>query len=1149
MSTNNFDFDIKSSTQQKSCSNVFALGCKSCMRLPGIPIFPVRYSACSIDGNGAIPKLPNDIISAFTSITLDQYIDNEESIKKGSPFNRYILRKLRKGYMYIYDEIYGGQWQCFGIYPSGELIAFAPEAPIPITSLNNFSCKTPENSYISSIVTIPNGESRNIYVSYVEYPWSIQHMDRLKNDVSMRQDCMQEYKITSSRDDTIKSNNGLLRSYSEITDYLPEYNSKYSKYALGKIDITSIVIPDSPLKTKEKTEEQHAIENALSSVAHDRQSHPGLMMIVHDEIGLIEQLKNLRQEPYNRTQIKVIERPNGLGLRELYWLQSVQKLEEGISLQFEEEIKEIYKKDSPEAHEQFIKEGTKLFEGINENQRNPSPFDIDNYSESSRVVKFHDQEIQNTSLMRSRVISEFRKYYDNDKRKYLEEYFDPCIEDFEKSKFILDANYCDWIRHHLEHALKRYDTTVLEYSAYAVHILGSLLDEGSILTINSQRLWQWLHEESTNNSSSILARGICCNHDETRSHYNASQLTENDPKDLKSNPEEFESNEAPSVFTDTLKIKNWYDVVKKGQKLHEKWKDIRTKELTTPLNAWRAGWKDFWKPYKQLQQALTTSRIALYQKHLAQLRAEIPISWKNATNVSPTLKQLQIAGAIEAAIANEPVESRTFGISKTKVSYETLLKSVEINNNNYKKYSSTSFHDYTPSSFKTGSKNTSSKASGNFTYGIKELYQSTENKNIKEDSKENNGRFYTSEKNQQINSSSEKIQKAKGDLVELNTSHKINYFAISDMHTDIPEAILSDEEKVLIAEQEKVAEAWTKGKSSVIYANLIMSFLNMKNAINSLGKKDAGLEEWWKVIGSSIATLQAAGDLMSNVTSYRSANALRVAQKLDLAKKANILKFETSLLGKTIAIIGIIDSLITFAKAYQKYKNGGTTRDMHIEMAIGTLSLLGSIISLSAGSAVLAPVLLTLIILIIGLSFLLTHLVPKNIENWLRRSLYGKDQETVKGKIFQSMEIEQSSLQMVLKGITVDVELDHAILKSESSEDLKTYVFKSKIEYPKNINENIEMTLKNNMNGNKIATITRNTDGEIKNIFLGKIAMSRLSEKELSIIKNKTSAENFYTIDITYIIGINRDIEKTLDLSFEILLSGSLKRDVFYVSI
>ena len=129
MSTNNFDFDIKSSIQQKSCSNVFALGCKACMRLSGIPIFPVRYSACSIDGNGPIPKLPDDIISAFTSITLDQYIDNEGTIKKGSPFNRYILRKLRKGYMYIYDEIYGGQWQCFGIYPSGELIAFAPEAP------------------------------------------------------------------------------------------------------------------------------------------------------------------------------------------------------------------------------------------------------------------------------------------------------------------------------------------------------------------------------------------------------------------------------------------------------------------------------------------------------------------------------------------------------------------------------------------------------------------------------------------------------------------------------------------------------------------------------------------------------------------------------------------------------------------------------------------------------------------------------------------------------------------------------------------------------------------------------------------------------------------------------------------------------------
>lgn len=1157
MSTDNTEFDIKAASQRKSCSNALISGCKSCKRLPGIPIFPVRYTVCSILGNDSIPSLPDEIISKFTSITLDHYIDDEGILKKGMPYNRYILRKLRKGYLYIYDEIYGGQWQCFGIHPDGELTAFAPDNPIPPMSLANFSCKNPNNTYASSVLTVPSGESRNLYISYVEYPWSIEHMDRLRTNTLMRQSCMQKFRIENNSNDSLASSEGLLRPKSELIKYLPEYHSRHSQYAIGNIKAISDISRGTLTQETAYDETKYAIETALSSVADTPQVHPGLMMIVHDEIGLIEQLKNLRKEPYNKVKIKAIERPNGLGLREMYWLQSVQKLEEGILQQFNEEIEQIKRKDSPEAHEQYIKEATKLFNDFADNPHNPSPLESSSYTPSSSLVKTHERDVVNTSLMAGKVISEFKKYYDNNKRKQLEHYFNPHFEHIQKSKLMLDANYCDWIKGNLETAIKRYDTTNIENSSYAVHILASLLDEGSILSINSSRLWQWLHEESEKNSSSLIARGICINNDEIISHYDTAQI--------ETDPNEFKANKAPSVYLDTLKLKNWYDIIKKGQKLKEKRNDIMTKELTTPLNAWRAGWKDFWKPYNQLQQAISTSKITLYQQHAAQLKAEMPVTWDKAIDPSPTIKQLQITGAIKAALMKEPLDAHTFKLSKVKVSYEDSLSSIKINNSSYAEKNS-QFSDYTPSSFKTGNKTPSNVAFGNFPYSRQDIldnlvHKIADPKRSQTQPDSHRHLFYTEPNinlkreayNKNNSATKNNFKYGKGtNLVELKSQRKIEYIAISDLSNDILEGMLTEEEKVLIAEQKKVAEAWTTGKSSIIFANLIMSFINLKEAIDSLGKKDAGLVEFWKVIGTSIASIQAAGDLISNMTSYRSANSLNIVEQIDLAKQANLLKFEANLLSKTVAIIGIVDSIITFAKAYKKYKNGGTARDMYIEMTIGSLSLIGSVATLCAGSAVLTPVILTLLVIIIGLSFLLTHLVPKNIENWLRRSLYGKDQETVKGKVFKDMLAEQSSLQMVLKGITVDVELNHVLLRSGTEEkytDLKTYDLKAKIQYPKTIDEDIHIKILQD-DVKLIATIDRLKNGTIDNkYYLSEEMLFSQNESELSLVKDREISEIFSSLDITYILGIDRDIKPNINISFNIQLDESHKRDVFYVSI
>ncbi len=119
--------------------------CEFCER-KGLPILPVRYAVCQRnDRNRPVPELPEERIREFTDIGLDKAWDeNGQHIRTvddevrpwitdstSSQVNKYILRQLRQGYLYFYDQDNpdGMYWYAYAITSDGKYYQFPVAQP------------------------------------------------------------------------------------------------------------------------------------------------------------------------------------------------------------------------------------------------------------------------------------------------------------------------------------------------------------------------------------------------------------------------------------------------------------------------------------------------------------------------------------------------------------------------------------------------------------------------------------------------------------------------------------------------------------------------------------------------------------------------------------------------------------------------------------------------------------------------------------------------------------------------------------------------------------------------------------------------------------------------------------------------------------
>ena len=849
--------DIISIVKQTSCSNSPATGCKVCQRLPGIPILPIRYTTCRIDDYKSIPSIPYDITKSLATISLDTYIDKDGSLKTGKPINKYILKKLRKGYLYIYDEIYNGQWQCFGVYSTGELVPFAITTPPALKNLNDFYCNSNTVRTERNFFTIPFGTERYIYVAYVEYPWSPEHMDKLTKDVSLRKQAMQSLLIGPEIKSCVDKNKNVFKLNS-IIPYLTEPFSPTTSSS-NKTIYNNIIKDEKQLSTANSYDIYKAANTINNKSSASLIIDPyGLSIIIEDEIGIIEQLQITKNDLYNHFKEKVTERDGENGLRDLCWLQAVQQLEHGIKTSFDNKIKDIKKNISSEHLKIYQQENLKTIAKLEIEARhldttqlkqyNGFPIeelegyeDINNWDPRATDVQQKNYEIINLSQQSYDTLTQYKRYYHQSKRQELENYFLPLFEKVEIEKIQLDADYCFWLKYGLIKALKRHDQTNIQYSIGAVDIISRLLDNGTIISKNSENLWSWLFEDSQSNGSSVLIRGCLLNNYDLLNQYS------------------IECQQTPLWNVDLLKAKHWYDIIKKGQKLYEKKADIFKKEFVSPIKGWQAGWDDFKKPYRLLQKASTTARIALWNKSYAQAYS---------TAIKPTISEIELAlanrtlllaGVIDAGMENDPFTQHLFGMKKLVIRADALYEAIERNAKSARKVVPNAVKEaFHPSAYKT------SASEGNFPTS------KITDKNLVY--------FWTATDFPVATPSKEKIERAKMEAT-----------VIAD---NITQEDIEAAEQEIIKEQEKVANSLTAGKIYVTAGNLLMSSYSLLSAISDLSHNPSSIEKLWKTLGSFVGLCQSYNDIMSNYYAYKSNKVIEKEEKIFLLKLQLIINLQ-----------------------------------------------------------------------------------------------------------------------------------------------------------------------------------------------------------------------------------------------------------------
>jgi hypothetical protein len=184
------------------------MACQGLCNAKGLTVLPVRYAVVPAGIHTNLPAWAND--ARVTGVELA----NGE---------KYALRALRKGYLYVfYEKGKQGQnyWQCYSVAPDGSLwiqqVAGNPMAT------DKPQCETGEHiAQNVEFLSIETPEKcGNVWFAFSQYPWEQETLDRYKTDAKARGDRMQ--KVSPSVTGAQRSKTGTdatESSLNQILDY------------------------------------------------------------------------------------------------------------------------------------------------------------------------------------------------------------------------------------------------------------------------------------------------------------------------------------------------------------------------------------------------------------------------------------------------------------------------------------------------------------------------------------------------------------------------------------------------------------------------------------------------------------------------------------------------------------------------------------------------------------------------------------------------------------------------------------------------------------------------------------------------------------------------------------------------------------------
>jgi len=516
-------------------SSVDGVSCPYCER-KGLPILPVRYAVCQrTSDNSAIEEIPPGRVAEFTSVGLDKALENGVSVDRtidasvksvidratNTQVNKYILRQLRPGYFYLFDEANELRWYAYRVTEEGLFEQFRVLYPDE-GSLAEFSCPgNPTKSLHASLVTLPSVDSSEIlYYAFTEHPWSEEHIKMVGANKQWRDDNMQKVDVkrwvAGSGGNASMAHAYGVEDLEKVAEYGP--GNRVVKEHFWSVDT------DRKLFTADHVKE---VMGDKLSAASSRYQGRGLILAVNDELGVIDELNALRHQSFGVLE-SFLDQDGENNRRKFVAMQAIDAFKESFRQSYILETDQGYETRAAD----IDKEKAPFEESLSKTNRDiEAARAAGDESEVRRLQrrKEHIQlsidmfvgtpETQNEIVRRSRqsredtVVEnhgeELSSYVDEVGLSRFREDYNKKLVQLVKLVDSIDADYAYWLKFHMPAAMNRYSTQ--DYG-YGIGMSGLIVNSfrGGALGPASTSVWAEMARE-IDTPESTLRRAMFSN--------------------------------------------------------------------------------------------------------------------------------------------------------------------------------------------------------------------------------------------------------------------------------------------------------------------------------------------------------------------------------------------------------------------------------------------------------------------------------------------------------------------------------------------------------------------------------------------------------------------------------------------------------------
>lgn len=1000
-------------------------GCDKCNK-KGMVFLPVRYAVGEINDLGDY-ALPESKVDKFTDIKLNESLSKSGRRTARSAKSCYILRKLRKGYLYIYDDHPGlPAWICYGVNDNGELTGFPAASPKALDEFNPMdNCiKGDGHPARASLVSLRDPHvSRTVHVMFLEVALDEERLDWIASQPEWREANMQAFEVSSPK------SSPYYFSRFEIPKFVPEYDDDRNTYEVLKHQMWQGRYADkvaSDIARQLRMDTYEVLGQHMDSVQCVNGGSEGFMFAVKDEAGIIEQLDAQRAYPTAVLRKDMLpgdskdpSQPANktLNERNYKWYLAVQQFQaimQSMKIRDEEVDenyivpgqKQTYKQVLEELEERkkeipdVIKRYTKMYYNYENLSEEDQQKVIENkredyYNYLARKKRSYEREwavCRRADISkRDSAVEEVGDYYNGDDWDCIDSVVGKYVERIKRDTPIFDDDYSLWVIFHLHKVINRYDENSFMHCGHVASIIADVLQHGVLSPASS---WMWDILQNFNDEGKILLRGFTFN--------------------------------MPTVFSDIdeylapaegkSKLEELKSIIKGAQKCYGKFKKAYDKAKSDSLKKaiWDKGdlqtYHEAVQKIAQVHANVATTTWINDLAHSLSKEEAFTNRYAVALNGERRLCTLnEIARSVSQVLSEQgpplvSVEKYTLTLGELSKLADTVQENLVGAPENKARPIAEHFSNL-------------NRVGGNFS-------------NVDVSSNTKLDFFVIGHRDtiQNLNYSYGKRMSATNSVVDFHDKHQ--------------QAFVD-----LFSSKKKCFDTLS-GKVGVVIACVKAT----KDVINN--SRDMDL--WWKCISSWLSVFQ----IITDVASWRYTRLARkeiikeganIGKKLlDNTKVRTVLEHDGGLLSeRAVRRIGryVVNSemcilaskgmthLITMMSVYDAWKGlvqladmtrRGALRQDKIALASKIIiDLVSSIIIGLCVTSLFIGAFLSLIIFGITSLFIKKRLVPECIQTWLRRSKFGKEQDTVLGKPFRDMNEEQESLRLLLKGIVVTAIVDN----------------------------------------------------------------------------------------------------------------------------